>query len=54
MAKQYTDKELELMIDALWMRQRNFIAGDKQFREYGTLLDDFMMQKPGYVPGQYR
>jgi hypothetical protein len=54
MAREYTNKEIELMIDALWMRQRNFIAGDKQFREYGALLDEFMEKRPGYVPGQYR
>ena len=52
--RELSKKEVELLIDAVWMRQRNFIAGDKRFREYGALLDEFMDQNPSYVPGQYR
>ena len=36
---QFTNEELELMIDAIWRRQRCFIAGDRRFREYGAILD---------------
>ena len=36
---QFTNEELELMIDAIWKRQRCFIAGDRRFREYGAILD---------------
>ena len=54
MSRDYTQHEIELLIDAVWMRQRQFIAGDKQFQNYGKLLDEFMTQRPGYVPGQYR
>jgi len=50
----YTQHEIELMIDAIWMRQRCFIAGDKRFQEYGKLLDVFMAQRPDYTPGKYR
>ena len=50
----FTDQEIELLIDAVWMRQRSFIAGDKRFREYSNLLEQFMKQKPDYTPGQYR
>jgi len=50
----YTQHEIELMIDAIWMRQRCFIAGDKRFQEYGKLLDEFMAQRPDYTPGKYR
>ena len=54
MNKDYTQHEIELMIDAIWMRQRCFIAGDKRFQEYGKLLDEFMTQRPDYTPGKYR
>jgi len=36
--KQFTNEELELMIDAIWKRQRCFIAGDRRFKEYGAIL----------------
>ena len=36
---QFTNEELELMIDAIWKRQRCFIAGDRRFREYGAILE---------------
>ena len=35
----FTNEELELMIDAIWRRQRCFIAGDRRFREYGAILE---------------
>ena len=52
--REFSKQEVELLIDAVWMRQRQFIAGDKRFREYGVLLDEFMSRNPDYVPGQYR
>ena len=52
--REFSKKEVELLIDAVWMRQRNFIAGDRRFREYGKLLDEFMNEHPDYIPGQYR
>lgn len=35
----FNNQELELMIDAIWRRQRCFIAGDERFREYGAILE---------------
>ena len=37
--QQFTNEELELMIDAIWRRQRCFIAGDRRFKEYGAILE---------------
>ena len=37
--QQFTNEELELMIDAIWKRQRCFIAGDRRFKEYGAILE---------------
>ena len=34
----YSDREYELILDALERRRTNFIAGDKMFKEYGALL----------------
>ena len=36
---QFTNEEIELLIDAIWKRQRCFIAGDRRFKEYGAILD---------------
>jgi len=52
--REFNKSEIELLIDAVWMRQRQFIAGDKRFKEYGSLLNEFMNKSPDYVPGQYR
>ena len=46
----FSDYELQLLADAIWMRQRRFIAGDRRFREYGVLLDE-IRQRINYVPG---
>ena len=35
-----SEYELKLLADAVWMRQRCFIAGDRRFREYGVILDE--------------
>ncbi len=37
-----TEDQIKLLADAVWMRQRCFIAGDKRFREYGSLLDTLL------------
>jgi hypothetical protein len=34
----YSDREYELILDALERRRTNFIAGDKMFKEYGALV----------------
>jgi hypothetical protein len=46
----FSDYELKLLADAVWMRQRRFIAGDRRFREYGEILDE-IREKIDYVPG---
>ncbi len=48
--KDFSEYELRLLADAVWMRQRCFIAGDRRFKEYGALLDeirDFIDYTPG-------
>ena len=41
--------ELKLIADALWMRQRCFIAGDKKFKDYGEILDE-ILKDINYIP----
>ena len=48
----FSDYELKLFADAIWMRQRRFIAGDRRFREYGEILDE-IREKINYVPGVF-
>jgi len=50
--KDFSDYELKLLADAVWMRQRCFIAGDRRFREYGVILDE-IREKIDYVPGVF-
>lgn len=45
----FTEEQVKLMADAIWMRQRCFIAGDKRFREYGEILDEFLKDME-YIP----
>ena len=49
-----SDHERRLLIDAVWMRQRAYIAGDRMFNEYGRLLDDLRVGFENYVPCQFR
>tara|TARA_Y100001937_G_C7006756_1_gene279049 strand:+ start:146 stop:322 length:177 start_codon:yes stop_codon:yes gene_type:complete len=49
-----SEDQRRLLIDAVWMRQRKFVAGDRMFREYGKLLDDLRVGYEDYVPGKYR
>ena len=46
--REFSEYELKLLSDALWMRQRCFIAGDRKFKEYGELLDEI----GNYIPGK--
>ena len=48
----FTEEELKLLADALWMRQRCFIAGDKRFKEYGTMLDN-LTEDMEYIPSRF-
>ena len=38
----FTEEQVKLLADAVWMRQRRFIAGDKRFKEYGEMLDTLL------------
>lgn len=35
----FTESEYELLAKAIWHTQRRFIAGDRMFKEYGSILD---------------
>ena len=48
---QFTEQERRMFAEAIWRRQRVFIAGDKQFKEYGTLLDE-ILDGIEYIPGR--
>ena len=47
-----TEDQIKLLADAVWMRQRCFIAGDKRFREYGIMLED-ILEDNNYMPSRY-
>lgn len=46
---QLTEEQLKLIVDALWMRQRCFVAGDKRFKEYGEMVDT-LLEGMDYTP----
>jgi hypothetical protein len=48
---QFTEEEKRKFVEAIWRRQRCFIAGDRQFNEYGNLLDE-ILEGMDYVPGR--
>jgi len=48
----FTEQEKRMFAEAIWRRQRVFIAGDKQFKEYGKLLDEVLASLEDYIPGR--
>jgi hypothetical protein len=46
-----SEDQIKLLADALWMRQRCFVAGDKRFKEYGEMLDT-LLEDMDYVPNR--
>ena len=44
-----TEDQIKLLADAVWMRQRCFIAGDKRFKEYGKILNE-LINDMNYIP----
>ena len=48
----FTEEEKRKLAEAVWRRQRNFIAGDKQFQDYGLLLDEILDNLGDYIPGR--
>ena len=49
---QFTEEEKRMLAEAIWRRQRCFIAGDRQFNEYGKILDEVLLSLRDYVPGR--
>jgi len=47
-----TEEQVKLLVDAVWMRQRCFIAGDKRFREYGAMLNE-LIKDIDYTPSRF-
>jgi hypothetical protein len=45
----FNEREVKLLADAIWMRQRCFIAGDRRFKEYGTILEE-LLKDIDYTP----
>lgn len=46
-----SEDQIKLLADALWMRQRCFVAGDKRFKEYVEMLDT-LLEDMDYVPNR--
>lgn len=52
---EFSNDEIELLIDASWKRQRCFIAGDRRFKEYGAILDKLRKMIPyKYVIDEFK
>ena len=49
---QLTEEQVKLLADAVWMRQRCFIAGDRRFKEYGAMLDT-LLEGMDYTPSRF-
>ena len=49
---QLTEEQVKLLADAVWMRQRCFIAGDRRFKEYGVMLDT-ILEDIEYTPSRF-
>ena len=49
----FTEEEIKLLADALWIRQRCFIAGDAGFKKYGKILEQ-ILEDVNYIPTRTR
>jgi len=47
----FDEREIKLLADAIWMRQRCFIAGDRRFKEYGAILNE-LLKDMNYTPSR--
>jgi hypothetical protein len=47
-----SEEQIKLLADAVWMRQRCFIAGDKRFKEYGSMLNT-LLEGMEYTPKRF-
>jgi len=43
-------EDYKLIIDALWKRQRCFIAGDRMYKEYGSLINEMERRQSSAIP----
>ena len=48
---QFTEEEKRLFAESLWRRQRCFIAGDRMFKNYESLLNEVLTDFD-YIPGK--
>jgi len=46
-----SEDQIKLLADAIWVRQRCFIAGDRRFKEYGHMLET-LLEGIDYTPGR--
>lgn len=47
-----SEDQIKLLADAVWMRQRRFIAGDRRFKEYGAMLEK-LLEGMEYTPSRF-
>ena len=47
----FTDKEKRMFAEALWRRQRCFVAGDRMFRDYEKVLNE-VLEEIDYITGR--
>lgn len=47
-----SEEKIKLLADAIWMRQRCFVAGDRRFKEYGSMLEE-LLEGMDYTPGRF-
>jgi hypothetical protein len=47
----FTEEEQRMLAEALWKKQRSFIAGDRMFKSYEKLLNE-VLEDFNYVPGR--
>ena len=45
----FSEKERKMLAEAIWRRQRSYIAGDKLFNEYGKMLSE-CLDRMDYMP----
>ena len=47
----FSDRERKMLAEAIWRRQRSYIAGDKLFNEYGKMLSE-CLDRMDYMPAK--
>ena len=47
-----SEDQIKLLADAVWMRQRCFIEGDRRFKEYGAMLEE-LLEGMEYTPKRF-